>query len=113
MLRFPGVPAGFNALGLSAFFICAGPQYGIAREDVVLSRILGEGFFGEVYEGVYTNHVSSGVFPDTPFLLFCKMREELEFSRGGGSCHAVWIFIHLALALFMKYQGSNGNGSHF
>uniref|UniRef100_A0A8C4M9T4 non-specific protein-tyrosine kinase n=1 Tax=Equus asinus asinus TaxID=83772 RepID=A0A8C4M9T4_EQUAS len=53
---FPGVPAGFNALGLSAFSICAGPQYGIAREDVVLSRILGEGFFGEVYEGVYTNH---------------------------------------------------------
>ncbi|XP_045058348.2 protein-tyrosine kinase 2-beta isoform X2 [Desmodus rotundus] len=33
-----------------------GPQYGIAREDVVLNRILGEGFFGEVHEGVYTNH---------------------------------------------------------
>uniref|UniRef100_G7PCY5 Protein-tyrosine kinase 2-beta n=1 Tax=Macaca fascicularis TaxID=9541 RepID=G7PCY5_MACFA len=33
-----------------------GSQYGIAREDVVLNRILGEGFFGEVYEGVYTNH---------------------------------------------------------
>ncbi|XP_003793994.1 protein-tyrosine kinase 2-beta isoform X2 [Otolemur garnettii] len=34
----------------------AGLQYGVAREDVVLNRILGEGFFGEVYEGVYTNH---------------------------------------------------------
>lgn len=33
-----------------------GSQYGIAREDVVLNCILGEGFFGEVYEGVYTNH---------------------------------------------------------
>ncbi|XP_053434212.1 protein-tyrosine kinase 2-beta isoform X2 [Nycticebus coucang] len=33
-----------------------GLQYGVAREDVVLNRILGEGFFGEVYEGVYTNH---------------------------------------------------------
>ncbi|KAF7486308.1 Hypothetical predicted protein [Marmota monax] len=33
-----------------------GPQYSIAHKDVVLNRILGEGFFGEVYEGVYTNH---------------------------------------------------------
>ncbi|XP_069872823.1 protein-tyrosine kinase 2-beta isoform X2 [Dipodomys merriami] len=33
-----------------------GPQYGVAREDVILNRILGEGFFGEVYEGVYTDH---------------------------------------------------------
>ncbi|XP_072842251.2 protein-tyrosine kinase 2-beta isoform X2 [Pogona vitticeps] len=33
----------------------SGAQYVISREDVVLGRILGEGFFGEVYEGVYTN----------------------------------------------------------
>ncbi|KAJ7341364.1 hypothetical protein JRQ81_005374, partial [Phrynocephalus forsythii] len=32
----------------------SGAQYVISREDVVLGRILGEGFFGEVYEGVYT-----------------------------------------------------------
>ncbi|XP_054052568.1 protein-tyrosine kinase 2-beta isoform X7 [Rissa tridactyla] len=29
-------------------------HYGISREDVMLGRILGEGFFGEVYEGIYT-----------------------------------------------------------
>ncbi|NXS37655.1 FAK2 kinase, partial [Pomatostomus ruficeps] len=28
--------------------------FGISRDAVVLGRILGEGFFGEVYEGVYT-----------------------------------------------------------
>ncbi|XP_003412509.1 protein-tyrosine kinase 2-beta isoform X2 [Loxodonta africana] len=33
-----------------------GPQYGVTRENVILGRILGEGFFGEVYEGVYQNH---------------------------------------------------------
>ncbi|XP_031408502.1 protein-tyrosine kinase 2-beta isoform X5 [Meleagris gallopavo] len=30
-------------------------HYGICREDITLGRILGEGFFGEVYEGTYTN----------------------------------------------------------
>ncbi|XP_069461752.1 protein-tyrosine kinase 2-beta isoform X2 [Ambystoma mexicanum] len=30
-------------------------RYGICRDDVALGRILGEGFFGEVYEGVYRN----------------------------------------------------------
>ncbi|XP_062979797.1 protein-tyrosine kinase 2-beta isoform X4 [Elgaria multicarinata webbii] len=30
-------------------------QYVISQEDIVLGRILGEGFFGEVCEGVYTN----------------------------------------------------------
>ncbi|XP_038626862.1 protein-tyrosine kinase 2-beta isoform X1 [Tachyglossus aculeatus] len=33
----------------------SGVQYNVGREDVVLGRILGEGFFGEVYEGVYRN----------------------------------------------------------
>uniref|UniRef100_A0AAY4AXG7 non-specific protein-tyrosine kinase n=1 Tax=Denticeps clupeoides TaxID=299321 RepID=A0AAY4AXG7_9TELE len=28
-------------------------KFGVNRDDVVLGRILGEGFFGEVYEGVY------------------------------------------------------------
>nr|XP_029134083.1 protein-tyrosine kinase 2-beta isoform X1 [Labrus bergylta] len=28
-------------------------KYGIDRSDIVLGRILGEGFFGEVYDGVY------------------------------------------------------------
>lgn len=34
-------------------------RYGISRSDIVLGRILGEGFFGEVYEGVYKSDVSS------------------------------------------------------
>ncbi|KAF1625837.1 Protein-tyrosine kinase 2-beta, partial [Eudyptes filholi] len=29
-------------------------HYEISREDVTLGRILGEGFFGEVYDGIYT-----------------------------------------------------------
>ncbi|KAJ8409155.1 hypothetical protein AAFF_G00241760 [Aldrovandia affinis] len=28
-------------------------RYGLSREEIVLGRILGEGFFGEVHEGVY------------------------------------------------------------
>uniref|UniRef100_A0AAX7SY72 non-specific protein-tyrosine kinase n=1 Tax=Astatotilapia calliptera TaxID=8154 RepID=A0AAX7SY72_ASTCA len=33
-------------------------KYGIDRNDIVLGRILGEGFFGEVYDGVYKKAVS-------------------------------------------------------
>ncbi|CAI9568777.1 unnamed protein product [Staurois parvus] len=33
----------------------AGFRYAISRDDVVLGRILGEGFFGEVYDGVFKN----------------------------------------------------------
>ncbi|XP_063771098.1 protein-tyrosine kinase 2-beta isoform X2 [Pseudophryne corroboree] len=31
----------------------AGLRYTMSRDDVILGRILGEGFFGEVYDGVY------------------------------------------------------------
>lgn len=70
-LRFSlGRPAGLRILGYPTpiFSLYAGPQYGVSREDVVLNRILGEGFFGEVYEGVYTNHVSPRLFPGIPHL---------------------------------------------
>lgn len=33
-------------------------KYGIDRNDIVLGRILGSGFFGEVYDGVYKKDVS-------------------------------------------------------
>lgn len=33
-------------------------KYGIDRNDIVLGRILGEGFFGEVYDGFYKQTVS-------------------------------------------------------
>ncbi|XP_073529941.1 protein-tyrosine kinase 2-beta isoform X2 [Phyllobates terribilis] len=35
----------------------AGLRYTMSRSDVVLGRILGEGFFGEVYDGVYKNEL--------------------------------------------------------
>lgn len=33
-------------------------KYGIDRSDIILGRILGEGFFGEVYDGMYKKAVS-------------------------------------------------------
>lgn len=39
-------------------------KYGISREDIVLGRILGEGFFGEVYEGEYKKDVSVSTLTD-------------------------------------------------
>ncbi|NXA17631.1 FAK2 kinase, partial [Ibidorhyncha struthersii] len=44
-------------------------HYGISREDVTLGRILGEGFFGEVYEGIYTTPVSVLLSPCPACLL--------------------------------------------
>lgn len=34
-------------------------KYSISRDDVAVGRILGEGFFGEVHDGVYKSPVSS------------------------------------------------------
>uniref|UniRef100_A0A8C9U3C5 non-specific protein-tyrosine kinase n=1 Tax=Scleropages formosus TaxID=113540 RepID=A0A8C9U3C5_SCLFO len=34
-------------------------KYSISRDDVIINRILGEGFFGEVHEGVYKTQVST------------------------------------------------------
>ena len=44
--------------------VCLVPvvKYGIDRDDIVLGRILGEGFFGEVYEGMYKK--SASLSPD-------------------------------------------------
>ncbi|CAG09125.1 unnamed protein product, partial [Tetraodon nigroviridis] len=36
-------------------------KFGISRSDIVLGRILGEGFFGEVYEGVYKSDSGTDV----------------------------------------------------
>lgn len=48
-------------------------HYRISREDVTLGRILGEGFFGEVYEGIYTTPVS--ILPSPcPTCLFHSQR---------------------------------------
>ena len=49
-------------------------HYGICREDVTLGRILGEGFFGEVYEGTYTNPVGVQCCL-LPTLLLCARGE--------------------------------------
>lgn len=37
-------------------------KHRISRDSIVLGRILGEGFFGEVNEGVYKSKVSSSSF---------------------------------------------------
>uniref|UniRef100_A0A8C4WCB8 Protein-tyrosine kinase 2-beta n=1 Tax=Gopherus evgoodei TaxID=1825980 RepID=A0A8C4WCB8_9SAUR len=47
--------APMNLVPLVSLFLPPAQQYGVSREDVTLGRILGEGFFGEVYEGIYTN----------------------------------------------------------
>lgn len=42
-------------------FVCS-EKHRISRDDVVVGQILGEGFFGEVHDGVYKSPVSSSVF---------------------------------------------------
>ncbi|NXD12194.1 FAK2 kinase, partial [Nothocercus nigrocapillus] len=51
----PGERSCQHPLVLLCLPIHEAQYYGISREDVTLGRILGEGFFGEVYEGIYTN----------------------------------------------------------
>lgn len=41
-------------------FLCA-ERHKISKEDFVVGRILGEGFFGEVHDGVYKSPVSPSV----------------------------------------------------
>lgn len=38
--------------------LCLVEKYGLSRKSIVLGRILGAGFFGEVYEGVYKKEVN-------------------------------------------------------
>lgn len=40
------------------YCVSAVVKFGIDRNAIVLGRILGEGFFGEVYDGVYKKAVS-------------------------------------------------------
>lgn len=58
----------FNSLK-SVFLV---EKYGISRSDIALGRILGEGFFGEVYEGIYKSDVSSSSQLREPILLLPK-----------------------------------------
>ena len=51
-----------NYTSIPFVFACS-EKYGISRDDVVLGRILGEGFFGEVHNGVYKSPVSSSMAP--------------------------------------------------
>ncbi|XP_062378582.1 protein-tyrosine kinase 2-beta isoform X3 [Sardina pilchardus] len=37
------------------------PKYGLLRDDIVLGRILGEGFFGEVHEGCYKSRTGERI----------------------------------------------------
>lgn len=48
----------------------AAVKYGIERSDIVLGRILGEGFFGEVHEGVYNSVVSRLLLVAKNFVCF-------------------------------------------
>uniref|UniRef100_A0A4W5QK78 non-specific protein-tyrosine kinase n=1 Tax=Hucho hucho TaxID=62062 RepID=A0A4W5QK78_9TELE len=46
-------PCLYNATHGVVVYLVPVVKYGIDRDDIVLGRILGEGFFGEVYEGMY------------------------------------------------------------
>lgn len=65
-----------SPLSFDKFEYCSAVvKYGIERRDIVLGRILGEGFFGEVYDGVYKKAVSasSGTVDYVLSVLFAQM----------------------------------------
>lgn len=66
--------AGIKA-ALPCFHLREVQHYGISRDDVTLGRILGEGFFGEVYEGIYTTPVRFPPFPCPPPSLSSQIRD--------------------------------------
>lgn len=43
-------------------------KHRISRDDIAVGRILGEGFFGEVHNGVYKSPVSSSNVDDAIML---------------------------------------------
>uniref|UniRef100_A0A8C2B9Y9 non-specific protein-tyrosine kinase n=1 Tax=Cyprinus carpio TaxID=7962 RepID=A0A8C2B9Y9_CYPCA len=44
--------------GKLQFMYCMSVNVGLSRKDIILKRMLGEGFFGEVHEGVYQKKAS-------------------------------------------------------
>uniref|UniRef100_A0A673N4E6 non-specific protein-tyrosine kinase n=1 Tax=Sinocyclocheilus rhinocerous TaxID=307959 RepID=A0A673N4E6_9TELE len=52
-------PKGKPQLMYVCEFSVLGSKVGLSRKDIILKRMLGEGFFGEVHEGVYLKKASS------------------------------------------------------
>lgn len=62
-------------------FVCS-EKHRISRDDITVGGILGEGFFGEVHNGVYKSPVSRGSLPNVTLRIKIK-------SFGPLSCNAM------------------------